>query len=190
MSEMEEDLPNCPYCNIDIASSSHNESALLVECLNPNCKDLVEFNEHSCESCGVGFTEEDWDLFVATAPTVVIEQIKDFYASSDPLMICCEESMMDCTCSYPVSWDDTEEVPQDIWENVYQDSFSNDCFTCSYQYTEYCKPLRNFVIHYIKNPKISAGITVCEDYYQDELVIQSLSSAATNDYIHINYEEF
>jgi hypothetical protein len=190
LSEAEENLLHCPYCDIQLRSNPVNENILLVECLNPNCKDLVEFNDHLCESCGVGFTEEDWDLFVSTANPSIIEKIKSFYASNDPLMICCEKTMMDCVCVYPVSWEDTDDVPQDVWENIYADSFSNDCFTCSYQYTEFCKPLCNFVVEYAKSASANTSISVCGDYYPDESTSHRLRAAETNNYIYMNYEEF
>lgn len=188
MNEVEEDLSNCPYCNAEISANS--AETLLVDCLNPNCNDVIEFNEHSCESCGVSFSEQDWDLFVSSASPHIIEKIKDYYAADDPIMLCCSNRFLDCKCDRPISWDDIMEIPQSTWETAYGSIDNNDCFTCNFQYTELCKPLCDFVVNYITDYNSLTQISVCGDYSPDEFVADNLNQQKSSEYIYINYEEF
>jgi hypothetical protein len=171
----------------DDIKASESVDIYLINCLNPNCDGFVEYSDNECTKCRVEFTEEDWDVYLQTAPPSELEAIRSSYEQYDPAMICCYKSWVNCTCDKPVDWDDTDKIPINVWNRAYDDSHSNDCNLCAYQYSEECIPLGNFIVNFVRDGVIGDPITICSDYHEDSYVSDETGFTAL---MSVDYGEF
>ncbi len=191
---------SCPYCytpidNLDVTlneKATEQEEALVVECINPNCISYIEYLDSSCESCGVEFVELDWDNFYASASPETVRKIDAFYSADDQWMICCDKPWMSCRCSKPLSWEDTSDVPQNVWDSLYMEEGGSLCVDCTYYYTEKCPEIRKSVANFLHDGVISDEITTCDAYNYDHSVVRNSFQefSTTSSKLFINYEEF
>ena len=189
LSDHEESYSSCPYCSAKYNQDDVVDQQIdiyLINCLNPNCDGFVEYSDNECTKCRVEFTEEDWDIYLQQASPSEVEAIRNSYEKNDPDMICCYRSWIDCICDKPVSWEDTDRIPVHVWDKVYDDSFSNDCNICTYQYSEECLPLTNFIVNFVRDGVVGDPITICSDFH-DESYAEDLAEIPA--LMSVNYGE-
>ncbi len=200
LNEREANYTSCPYCyhplsNLDTSVNealTEKQEALVIECLNPNCISYIEYLDSSCEDCGVVFVEADWDVFYASANPATVQKIDAFYSDDDPWMICCDQTWTSCTCTKPLSWEDTSDVPHGIWDSLYSEEDHSLCTECAYYYTEKCPEIKKSVANFLHDGVVSNKITTCDAYDYDHLLSENTfqNSSTNSEKLFINYEEF
>jgi len=180
LSDWQESGERCPYCGDSLSSQ---ENITLVPCLNPNCRSYVEYGDTDCVNCKIDFTDEDWDYFLSTADEKLVQSILDMESFNDPIMICCTNSFMNCSCDKPIMWEDTSRIPTNLWDDVYEyNEPPSSCSSCMYYYTENCIPLRFFLKEFFTNGQIIEQLNRCS-YYEIEPEL-------SNNAIFISHGEF
>lgn len=102
------------------------------------CKTLgIQYGELQCPECGAEYGEEYWDNINMITEIVTGEE----------LMVCCDLSRAQCACHVPLSFDEAEEICEELdWPDVY---VSEQCLeACALMGTDQCPGYRDFLYVY------------------------------------------
>lgn len=82
--------------------------------------------------------------------------------------MCCDQIWFKCNCANPLEWDEQYKlIPAEWMQDVY--TFTAECGTCAFWYTENCHPMRNWLRNAIENKAFPGSIDdICSEYISCE----------------------